>query len=174
MARRGVRRLDDGRFQLTITEREHAALRSLPGQLEPLVRGQADTPAAHQALRRLYPPAADDPEINEAYARLVGDSLVEARTDALATFARTLAGGRSARGRWTVTLDDEQASAWLQVVNDTRLVLASIVGITTEADWERGPDPDDPASTMLWYLGWLEEEFVGALMGSLPDDSAAQ
>jgi hypothetical protein len=48
-------------------------------------------------------------------------------------------------------------------------VFAGVVGITSEDQWVEGPDPADPASVLLWYLGWLEESLVEAMMGSLPD-----
>ena len=47
------------------------------------------------------------------------------------------------------------------------LLLATAVGITDESCWDEGPDPEDPASVLLFYLGWLEEELVQALQHGL-------
>jgi hypothetical protein len=166
----GVRRLRGGGLRVTVGAREHEALRSLPAQLRPIVAGDAGTDLADRVRARLYPRAYDEDELDEEYRELVASGLAEQRLEQLETFARTLAAGTIARGRWRVDLDSDEAHAWLAVVNDTRLVLGSLVGITGEEQWAEGPDEDDPASVMLWYLGWLEEELVQALMGSLPED----
>jgi hypothetical protein len=161
---RGVRRLPDGGVRVRIDVREHEVLRSLPDQLRSVLRGDTDFAVLRD---RLFPRAYDDPEHEREYRELVGDSLAEQRLEALEAFARTLEEGHARRLIWTVDLSAQDADAWLSVVNDLRLTLGTLVGITKEADWEAGPDPDDPPSMLLWYLGWLEEELVTALMGSL-------
>jgi hypothetical protein len=168
VADHGVRRQREGGLRITVGSREHEALRSLPPQLRPIVTGEADGDLARSVRSRLYPRAYDDDELDEEYRELIGSGLADQRLEQLETFARTLAAGTHSRGRWRVDLDDDEAHAWLAVVNDTRLVLGSLVGITNEDEWSGGPDEQDPASVMLWYLGWLEEELVQALMGSLP------
>jgi hypothetical protein len=167
--RHGVRRLASGGLRITTSTTEHATLRALPRQLEPIVTGEADGAAADALRARLYPAAYEDPRLEEEYRGLVGEELVEGRVDALRTFARTLEGGRTSGGTWSVDVEPEEAQAWLGVVNDARLLLAGAIGITSEEQWEAGPDASDPASVLLWYLGWLEEQLVGALMGGLPD-----
>lgn len=164
---RSVQRTPDGGVKITLGATEHRALAALPEQLRPLVRGEAGTDLAEAVRERLQPAAYDDAELDEEFRALVGDDLVAGRLDQLDTFARTLAGGQRSRGKVRLTLDPDEAAAWLAVVNDTRLVLGTLLGITSEVQWEEGPDPDDPASGLLWYLGWLEEHLVEALMGSL-------
>ena len=166
--RHGVRRLSGGGVRVTLTESERAALASLPAQLEPIVTGAADDAIA-RLRERLYPAAYEDPALEEEYRDLADDELVRGRVSALQSFARTLEGGRTAGGTWTVDLEPEDTQAWLGVVNDARLIIAGVVGIASEDQWEDGPQPDDAASMLLWYLGWLEEQLVGAMMGSLPD-----
>jgi hypothetical protein len=161
--RRSVERAGDGGVTVTLEEGERELLASLAEQLRPLARGESLDPAL---VGRLYPPASADPETDAAYRALVGDSLVQERLDALDVVSETLAGGREVRSGWQVDLDAEAAHAWLTVVNDARLVLATVVGITSEEDWEAGPDPQDPSSVALWYLGWLEEELLAALTGT--------
>jgi hypothetical protein len=84
-------------------------------------------------------------------------------------FAETLERGKESGRTWVVDLDPDEAALWLAVVNDSRLALGALLGVASEGHWEDGPDPDNPASMLLWYLGWLEEGLVQAMMGSLPD-----
>ena len=168
LRRRGVQRLPTGGLRVCVSDHERAALRSLPHALAPLILGEQHDDAAAEIRARLYPSAYDDPALEEEYRGLVGEELVQQRADALDTFTASLEQGTSRRGTWAVELDPEQAQAWLAVVNDARLVLAGVVGITSEQEWEQGPDPADPPSMLLWYLGWLEEQLVAAMMGSLP------
>lgn len=164
---RGVKRLPGGGVRVTIGSHEHAALAALPPQLRPIVSGDAEDDLADAVRGRLYPDAYADAELDEEFRALAGEDLVAGRLDQLATFERTLAASEESRGKVRMELDADEAAAWLAVVNDTRLTLGTLLGITEESEWEGGPDPQDPASGMLWYLGWLEEELVQALMSSL-------
>lgn len=157
-------RLAQGGVRVRLSGQEHDLLRSLPPQLAPVIEGDADL----EHLRgRLFPPAYDDPEREAEYRNLVGDDLVQQRTAALEAFASTLAQGRR-RGRgWTVDLDAESAQAWLTAFNDTRLILAQVVGVNHEDDWYVEPDPSQPAELMLWHVSVLQEELLAALTGSL-------
>lgn len=168
--RHGVRRLPDGGLRVALSTNEHTALAALPGRLEPIVAGEADDEGAEALRARLFPTAYDDPELEMEFRELAGDDLVRGRLDALEAFRKTLEGGRTSAGTWTTDLEPDEAQAWLGVVNDARLLLAGIVGIRSERAWERGPDPSDPASLMLWYLGWLEEQLLAALMDELPEE----
>jgi hypothetical protein len=167
--RHGVRRLASGGLRVTLSAHERDALASLPAQLEPIVTGDVEDRAVAELRDRLYPPAYADEDLEQEYRSLADADLVEGRVNALQVFARTLEGGRLSGASWTTDLEPDEAQAWLGVVNDARLVLAGVVGIEAEAQWEAGPDPGDPASMLLWYLGWLEEQLVGAMLGSLPE-----
>jgi hypothetical protein len=167
--RHGVRMLPTGGLRVTLSGRERSMLASLSGQLEPIVGGSDDDALVAELRARLYPRAYADPELEREYRELADGALVDGRRHALQVFGDTLARGRGAGGTWAVDLAPDEAQAWLGVVNDARLVLAGIVGIDSEEQWEAGPDPGDPASMLLWYLGWLEEQLVGAMTGSLPD-----
>lgn len=169
MRGRGVRRVEGG-VEVVIDAAEADALRSVPPQLRAIVESDDPTPDVEQVRRRLFPAAYDDPEFDAEYRDLAHADLVAGRIDALDTFLRTLDGGTRRGRRWEVRLTGDEAEAWLSVVNDARLVLAGVVGIREESEWDRGPDHDDPASVMLYYLGWLEEELVTALTATLDDD----
>lgn len=162
----GVARLPGGGVRVRLTPRERSLLQSLPAQLRPLLTGDAGGGAVRG---RLFPPAYGDAEQESEYRDLVGESLVEERLERLEAFAATLDGGQGGRLAWTVELSADQAHAWLSALNDARLTLGVLLGITDESQWERGPDEDNPSAVALYYLGWLQEQLLGALMHSLDE-----
>jgi hypothetical protein len=162
----GVRRLSGGGLRVRLSEREHQLLQSLPGQLRSLLSGE-NAPAALRAL--LFPRTYEDPLEELEQADALHAALAQERLAAIETFARTLDGGHRGRFGWTAELAPDEADAWLSAVNDARLALGVLLGISSESQWEDGPDPAEPASVALWYLGWLEEQIVRALMSSLPE-----
>lgn len=162
----GVARLPEGGIRVRLTARERALLRSLPGQLRAVLSGGGDAGAVRA---RLFPRAYDDAEDESEYRDLVGESLVEERLQRLEAFAGTLDAGTGGRWSWTVELSGEDAHAWLSVLNDARLTLGVLLGITDEAQWERGPEEDDPSAVALYYLGWLQEQLLAALGPALDE-----
>lgn len=142
--------------------RERDLLRSLPEQLRPVLTGEADPGNARD---RLFPRAYEDAEHEDEYRDLVGEYLVEERLDRLDAFARTLDAGEARRLTWTVELSADDAEAWLSALNDARLTLGVVLGITDESQWESGLDRSDPSTVALAYLGWLQEELLRALTG---------
>lgn len=164
-SRSGVRRVPDGvRVRLSADERD--VLHALPGELRGLLTGQE---GPDPLLARLFPPAYEDPAAEAEYRMTAGDHIGEHRSETLDRFLTSFHKGADQRGRWEVPLDWDEAHAWLQVVNDARLVLATVEGIRTEADWDRGPDHASHRSLLLYWLGWFEEELVSALMTTLDD-----
>lgn len=166
MLTHGVRRLPGGGVRVRLAVRERELLRSLPAQLRPVLSGEQQVGDSGQ---RLFPAAYDDPTDETEYRELVGDSLTQERLAALDRLSRSVATGSTRRLLWTVDLDADSAAAWLSAVNDARLILGCTLGITQESAWDSGPDPDDPTSVVIFWLGWLQEELVAALMGTLPD-----
>ncbi len=150
-----VRRHRRGDFVLDLPPEEREILRSLPGQLRVLLSSPDDS------LRRLFPPAyPGDRELNEEYDRLVREDLVGHRERALRTVEETVDSTR---------LTEEQLTAWLGAINDLRLVLGTRLDVTEDL-YDEGIDEEDPrapAFALYFYLGWLEEELVGALAGTL-------
>jgi Domain of unknown function (DUF2017) len=168
----GIRRLPGGRYRIRLTTRERDLLRSLPDQLRPLLSGERDLDTGAGWIRgRLFPAAYDDPVDELEYRELVGTSVTEDRLAAVEDFARTLDGGTTRMGMWSAVLTTDEADAWLSALNDARLTLAMVAGITDESAWTHGPDRTDPTSIALYYLGWLQEELLAALMGTLEDHS---
>lgn len=168
----GVRRLPGGGVRVRLSSRERDLLRSLPAQLRPLLSGSQDLVTGSGSARdRLFPPAYEDPLDELEYRELVGSQVSEERLAALEDFARTLEGGSTRRLSWMTDLTSEEADAWLSALNDARLTLAMIVGVKEERDWEQGPNRSDPSSVALFYLGWLQEELLAALMGRLDEEA---
>ena len=100
---------------------------------------------------RVHP---DDPDAEERYRDLVGDSLDDLRDADRETLA-----GRV--GEATISLED--AEAWMRVIGEARLVLAATLGIT-EDGWEGAADPgENPQLAVLTYLGYLQDGLVSVL-----------
>jgi len=167
-----VARLPGGGVRVRLAHRERDILRTLPQQLRPLLSGEddLDTPAGW-VRERLFPSAYEDPLDEYDYRELVGTTVPDQRLAAVDDFARTLEGGRLRRLTWTTDLSADEAHAWLSAINDARLTLAMVVGVTDESVWERGPVSTDPTSVVLHYLGWLQESLLNALMRGLDQDT---
>jgi Domain of unknown function (DUF2017) len=163
---RRFRRAPDGHVQLRLPHAERGLLASVIPQLRMVVEGDDDVA---RLRARLFPPAYDDPEHEREFRQLVGDDLLQQRLASVDTALATLDDGHARARHWVVELDDEQVQAWLSVLHDLRLILAQIVGITTEADWGRRRDGTDPAELVLWHVGMLQEELLDVLMTELPD-----
>ena len=111
MLRRPIRQLGEDEYEVALDDAEREVLRRLTEELRELVA--ADDPE----VARLFPAAIpDDPAANAEYERLVRDSLVAGRLDALLRFEATAADER-------LTPDDLEA--WCGVLNDLRLVLGT-------------------------------------------------
>lgn len=163
---RRFRRLADNRLQLRLPATERAVLTSLLPQLLAVVNGEQGV----EHLRdRLFPAAYSDPEREDEFRRLVGDDLVDQRRAALDDVVATLDTGRAKGRSWLIELDDDQAQSWLAVLHDLRLVLAQVVGIRTESDWNTDPETAEPAEIVLWHIGALQEDLLDLLHGALDD-----
>jgi Domain of unknown function (DUF2017) len=152
---RRIRRTRAGAYEVRLPEPERAVLRQLIAELRELL------PSEDAAVGRLFPPAyADDVEANDEYARLMHDDILADRTAALDAFERTLDAKR---------VSEDELVAWMGGVNDLRLVLGTKLEVTEEM-YEQPIDDDTPNAQQLaiyHYLGWLEEQMVVALSGSL-------
>src|SRR5438093_10268367 len=98
------------------------------------------TLSLHDALpifERLFPRAYLDPTEEEAEAdwqRFSHGDLLDGRRRALAAVEGTLASAEVRRGRHELTLSEEQALAWLSVINDARLALGTRLAVTEDMD----------------------------------------
>jgi hypothetical protein len=164
MARRRhwpIERTRSGDYRLRLERTERVLLRMLHAELRSLLEDPDDPD-----LRRLFPPAHEDPEREAEYRGLVHDQLLDGRARALETLERTL-------DRDTLTADE--ADAWLRVLNDLRLILGTRLDVTEETMLME-LDPNDPNAHQLAvyaYLSWLQEQLVAALGADMGDGVSA-
>lgn len=157
------KRVGNDRVRVRLANDEVAVLRGLPDQLRTVLGEGEDEPVN----RRLFPPAyldVADIEHDAEYHRLMHDDLVSEKLANLDLVTDTLARGTSSVRRWTVELTEEEATAWLGVLNDLRLALGVRLDITEDFNGDvDDTDPRAPAFRLLSYLGWLEEQLLDAL-----------
>jgi uncharacterized protein DUF2017 len=152
-----------GNVRASLSHDELDLLRGLPEQLRTiLTEGEADP-----ATERLFPPAYLDDSEAEAqadYRRLSQSELLATKVAALELVKTSLERATRKGQRWLVELSEEEALAWLGVLNDVRLTLGVRLEVTEDLDGEIDPtDPRAPGFRLLYYLGWLEEHLVEAL-----------
>ena len=157
------KRIGRDRVRVRLAQDELAVLRGLPDQLRTVLGEDEDEPVN----RRLFPPAyldVADIERDVEYRRLMHDDLVKEKLANLDLVTASLERASPSVRRWTVELTDEEATAWLGVLNDLRLALGVRLDITEDFDGDvDDTDPRAPAFHLLSYLGWLEEQLLDAL-----------
>jgi hypothetical protein len=123
---------------------------------------------------RLYPRAYLDPteEVAQAdYDALVHDDLVSSRRAALELVAATAEHAEAnARGIVELTLSPEQEEQWLTAVNDARLVIGTVLGVTDDPDDDTSYVPGDPRyelGVVYHFLTVLHGELVDLLLDEL-------
>jgi hypothetical protein len=120
-------------------------------------------PPDDPVLARLFPDAyGDDPEAAGEFRRYTEQGLRSGKVAAARTVLATLpaAGGR-------VRLSRGDAETWLRALNDVRLALGVLLGITEDYEHRLGSlDPADPREAYLHvydFLTYLQETLVRAL-----------
>jgi len=131
--------------QVHLSRSEISVLEDLPE----LVAGEGDVGG-----RLAYTAHPGDAEAEARYLDLIGDDLDRLR----AADRKAFAGGL---GATSITL--EVAEAWMRVVGEARIVLASRLGITEDGWEEEAERTRDPEMALLGYLGYLQDALVGAL-----------
>lgn len=150
----------DDRLAIEVEAEESAMLAMLLDGLEALLSGEADeidpVTGVDPALARLYPDGyADDDQAAAEFRELVGADLASERTGRLQACRAELPIGGG-----TMTLDEEAGDRWIRVLNDVRLVL----GVRLEVSEEVELDPDQPSSTLYYWLNEVQEILVHHLM----------
>jgi hypothetical protein len=168
-----VRALGGGRLLVTLTREEADVLRGLPEELGTLLDQLTDSLPDDPVHQRLFPLAYTDPteEKSEAeWQAMVRPELVSGRRAALRLVSDTLERVEERGRRLRVTLEPEEADAWLGVLNDTRLAL----GVRLEVDEGGGfrrvdrSHPRAPAIALYDWLTWIQSDLVDALAGRMP------
>jgi hypothetical protein len=148
---------------LSLAPEEAQFLAGLPAELRAVFEGPLDDPAG----QRLFPSAYLDPTEEDAeseWKAMVVPDLLRRRLDALALVTASL--GRARReGDWMeVELGEDDVQAWLGVLNDTRLVLGSRLGITEDDDRIPASESQAGAFQVYDWLTSLEHDLVDQLL----------
>jgi hypothetical protein len=145
-----IHRAADGELRLRLPEEERLLLRGVAASTRERLRD--DDPA----LRRLFPPAYDEAELEQEYRELTRGQLTSGREQALQLLETTVDNS---------ALSPEEADSWLRALNDVRLVLGTELDVTEDLDWD-ALDPDDarlPGLSLYAYVSWIQEQLVEAL-----------
>ena len=115
------------------------------------------------ALARLLPDAyGDDAQASAEFRRFTEQDLRSGKRASAGTVLATLAPLTVRGGR--LSLDREQADAWLGCLNDLRLVLGTRLGVTEQTDLDAADeDPRAQALHVYGWLGWLQESLLSCL-----------
>ncbi len=150
-------RLRAGSLEVRLGLDEVQALTLVPGLLASVGR-EAGDPAAERLEVAAYP---DDDEAQAEYGRLMGPELDGDRLRDRSTMYSSLDDAR----RGPVNLSLAEANAWLMVINEARLTLASRLGIEEEG-WGLSEDRQvlpSPELALLVYLTEVQDDLIGAL-----------
>ena len=146
---------------------EADALARLPAELQAVLD---DTEQPSEVRRRLFPRAYLDPTEEEAeqeWQRLSHSDLLAGKLQSVKIFEESLERAERGRRRVAVALDEAEATAWLTVLNDARLALGVVLGVTEDldlADLDPG-DPRTPGLHLYGWLTWLQGDLVEAVSG---------
>ncbi|MGA2803910.1 MAG: DUF2017 family protein [Acidimicrobiales bacterium] len=160
--RRRIRPARNGGYELRLATEERTLLTVLPGHLVSLLEGVGETPPGDlpDALRRLLPPAyTNDPDAERAYESMTRQDLLEHHRESLETMSAT------AHATW---LDEDQLVSWLAALNDLRLALGSMIGVTEDETEPPLGDEHQAEWIAYLYLGGLQAELVDILEQTLP------
>jgi hypothetical protein len=169
------RRKKDRRLVLTLPAQVAVLLRQVVVELGDMFA--APTPGA--VSDRLFPRAYLDPTEEEAEVQwqdLVHDDLVQGRAAAVAAIAAALDGATPGRKDWvTIVIDgDEAETQWLTLLNDARLALGTVLGVTQD-DPLVFPEGDPRAATaeVYYLLGAVQDDLIDVLLDDLPEAGTA-
>jgi hypothetical protein len=140
----------DGELRLRLPENEQALLREVAERTRARLADEDDP-----GLRRLFPSAYADPELEREYQHLTRRQLASGRERALELLQSTVD---------RPSLSPDEADAWLRALNDARLVLGTELDVREDLDWNaigsEGPRALEHA--VYGYLTWLQEQLVEA------------
>lgn len=148
-ANRPFRRNRRGRIEVNLSPTERQLLGGMVAELRELL-GTDDA-----SLRRLFPTAyPDDPTRDAEYQILARSELLDRRLGALEEIESSLE---------AESLEEDQALAWMQGLNQMRLVLGTRLDVD-EDDAGEDIDPDDPEAP-----AWMTYRYLSVLLGELVD-----
>ena len=144
-------RADDG-IHISLDEQETGILRELAKEMRLLL--EADIPAQDEVLQRLFPRAYEEEDDQKSYEELIGSELRDVKREALRKVEEAL--GPS--GPLDTDLPAADVDEWLRFLNDVRLAIGTRLEVDeTKMGKEFDPnDPEAPALSVLYWLGWLQ------------------
>lgn len=169
MARLFERRRKDGRVVLTLPDGAVTLLKQVVSEVSEVVA----TPPEGELRDRLYPRAYLDhteESAEQQWQELVHDDLAHARVGAIASVIADLdAATKTGRDDVEIVLDDDAQTRWLTVLNDARLTLGTLLGVSEDAPLAFAED--DPRSTtaaVYDLLGEIQADLVDVMLSALP------
>jgi hypothetical protein len=157
----------DGSLDARLSDAEAEALRRVAADILDELKDTADP-----GMRRLFPPAYEkEPELEQEFASLTRDELLERKRNGALAVIASIDGGKTKRGLWSARLDEETSQSWLGLINDARLILGTRLNVTDDEPHEPLPPdhPDAPSHNIYIYLSALEWSLVETLMSGLPE-----
>jgi hypothetical protein len=150
---------------------EVEALFDLASQVDSLFAGGVPEHGTDPVRDRLFPRAYVDPTEDTAegdFQSVVHEDLVRAKSDAVAALLADLDGSTDRRDRLLLELDPPAIEQWVGALNDLRLTLGVVLGVTEDEDDDL-PDDDPRAAGMATYhwLTWVQGSLVEVLMEDL-------
>ena len=147
-----IDRTPGGEIRLQLEDDERDLLREVADELGTLLEEAPEDPS----LRRLFPRAHEDEELEREYRELTQGQLASGRDRAIATLRETAD---------RELLTPEEADAWLRALNDARLVLGTRLDLPEDFDWDAvdSTDARAPELALYAYLSWLQEQLVEAI-----------
>ena len=147
---RRFRKGPDDTLIVSLSPEELGLLANLPDELREVFAA----PEGDAAARRLFPQSRLDPTAEEAeeWTALVHPDLLRQRLDALELVTTSLRRATANKDMREVALSPDDVQAWLGVLNDTRLVLGTRLGVTED---EPDIDLDAPEARSFVVYYWL-------------------
>jgi hypothetical protein len=151
---------------------EVEALRDLASQVDGLFAGGVPEHGSDPIRDRLFPRAYVDPTEDTAesdFQSVVHEDLVRAKSEAVAALLADLDRSTDRRDRLTLELDPPAVEHWIGALNDVRLTLGVVLGVTEDDADDDLPDDDPRAAGMATYhwLTWVQGTLVELMMEDL-------
>jgi hypothetical protein len=149
---------------------EIAALRDLASQVDQLFAGGVPEHGADPIRDRLFPRAYIDPTADEAetdFQSVVHEDLVRAKSEAVAALLADLDASTDRHDRVTLQLDPPAIEQWVGALNDVRLTLGVVLGVTEDDAVDDDLPADDPRAAGIatyHWLTWVQGTLVEVLM----------
>ena len=171
MARLFERRRKDGLVVVTLPDGAVALLRQVLSEVSEVVAA----PPEGELRDRLYPRAYLDhteESAEQQWQDLVHDDLAQARAGAAASMIADLdAAAATGRENVEIVLDDDAQNRWLTVLNDARLTLGTLLGVSEDEplDFAEG-DPRSTTVAVYELLGEIQGDLVDVMLSALPKE----